>query len=397
MTSLIELDREYNAKNYKSNPVVFSHGKGVILWDVEGKEYYDLMSAYSAVSYGHSHPKLLEALQQQAQKLCLVARSYYNDQLPLFLQKACTLYKYDKGLPMNSGTEAVETAIKAARKWGYNVKNIPENKAEIIVCEGNFHGRTTTVVSFSTENLYRRDFGPYTPGFITVPFGDHNALEKAITKNTAAFLFEPIQGEGGIKIPPEGYLKKCAEICQKHNVLLLADEIQTGMGRTGKLLACDHEGIKPDGVMLGKALGGGILPVSLFLAKNSVMDVFTEGTHGSTFGGNSLAAAVGSRALDLLMEEKLMENAAELGTYFLHKLKGLKSRYIKEIRGKGLLIGVEINPNVISGKELCMRLLQKGIVTKETREVVIRFAPPLIITKEQIDLIFERIRTVFEN
>lgn len=397
MTSFFDLDRKYNAQNYHPYPVVFSHGKGVMLWDVEGNEYYDMMSAYSAVSYGHSHPKLLKALQQQAQELCLVARSYYNDQLPLFLKKACDLYRYDKGLPMNSGTEAVETAIKAARKWGYQVKKIPENAAEIIVCEGNFHGRTTTVVSFSTEDLYRRGFGPYTPGFKIVPFGDHDALERAMTKNTAAFLFEPIQGEGGIKIPPNGYLKKCAEICQKHNVLLLADEIQTGMGRTGKLLACDHEGIKPDGVMLGKALGGGILPVSLFLAKNEVMDVFSEGTHGSTFGGNSLAAAVGSCALDLLVEEKLTENAAELGEYFLAKLKGLKSPYIKEIRGKGLLIGIEINPSVISGKELCKRLLKKGIVTKETHEVVIRFAPPLIITKDQIDAVFERIREVFES
>ena len=397
MSTFLELDRQYSANNYTPYPIVFSRGEGVYLWDVDGKRYIDMMSAYSAVNHGHSHPKLVNALYEQAKKLAIVSRAYENDTMPRFLQKACEFFNFDKALPMNTGSEAVETAIKAARKWAYEIKKVPENQAEIIVCEGNFHGRTTTIVSFSSEPLYKHNFGPFTPGFKIIPYGDADALEKAITKNTAAFLFEPIQGEGGVKVPPDGYLKKCAEICRRHQVLFLADEIQTGMGRTGKLLACYHEGVQPDGVMLGKAIGGGLLPVSLFLARKDVMDVFTTGTHGSTFGGNALSSAVGIAALDVLSEEKLVENAVVMGEYFLSELKKIVSPYVKEVRGKGLMIGIEIDTSKIEAKTICKRLLEKGVVSKETHDVVIRLAPPLVITKAQLDEALSILRTVLTN
>ena len=396
MTSLIDLENRYGAHCYSSFPIVFTKGKGVHLWDTNGKKYLDMMSAYSAVSFGHSNPKLIKALHEQAKELALVSRAFYTDKLPIFLEKTCKLFKFDKALPMNSGAEAVETAVKAARKWAYEVKKVPKDKAEIIVCTGNFHGRTTTIVSFSSEPLYSNHFGPLTPGFKIIPYGDAAALQKAITKNTAAFIVEPIQGEGGIKIPPKGYLKKCAEICKKNNVLFFVDEIQTGLGRTGKLLACHHDNVQPDGVMLGKALGGGLLPVSMFLASKEVMKMFTPGTHGSTFGGNALSSAVGLCALELLADKKLLDNVIKLGEYFLAELKKIKSPYIKEVRGKGLLLGIEVDPKKVEGKKICAELLKRGLVTKETHETVLRLGPPLIITKAQIDSALKIIRDVFK-
>src|SRR5215208_1624001 len=315
--SVIELESQFGAQNYVPLPVVLVQGRGIYVWDDQGKEYIDLMSAYSAVSHGHCHPVLVNALQTQSNALNIVSRAYYTDKLSLFLQRACELFQFDKALPMNSGAEAVETSLKAARKWGYTVKGIKENEAEIIACHGNFHGRTIAIVGMSTEPQYKEGFGPFPPGFRLIPYGDVYALEKAITPNTAAFLVEPIQGEAGIIVPPKGYLKACAEICKKNKVLLICDEIQTGMGRTGKLLASFHEEVKPDAIVLGKALGGGLLPVSLFLTRKEVMDVFTPGDHGSTFGGNPLAAAVGKAALDVLMDEHMIENAAVVGDYFL--------------------------------------------------------------------------------
>lgn len=394
MSSEIELENQYCAHNYAPLPVVLHKGEGIYLWDVEGKKYIDMMSAYSAVSHGHCHPKLVEAMHQQAQMLVITSRAFYTDKLGSFLKKVCNLCGYDKGLPMNSGSGAVETAIKAARKWGYTVKGVAENQAEIIVCQNNFHGRTTTIVSFSSEPQYRFGFGPLTPGFKIIPFGDADALEKAISPNTVAFLVEPIQGEGGIIVPPDGYLKKCEKICRDNNVLLFCDEIQTGLGRTGKLLASWHDDVKPDGLMLGKALGGGLYPISLFLANNDVMDVFTPGDHGNTFGGNPLASVIGSLALDIIIEEKLTENADEIGKYFIKQLKKIDCPFIKDIRGKGLLIGVEFEPSIVKAHDVCLKLMENGLLSKETHETVIRFAPPLIITKTQIDEALDIIRDV---
>lgn len=385
MNKYIELESQYGAHNYHPLPVVLTKGEGVYLWDIDGKKYIDMMSAYSAISHGHCHPRLVAALTKQAQQLAVCSRAFYSDNLGTFLQKACELTGQDRALAMNSGAEAVETAIKAARKWAYTDKGVATDKAEIIVCNGNFHGRTTTIVSFSSEPQYKNDFGPLTQGFKEIPYGDAEALEKAITSNTAAFLVEPIQGEAGIVVPPAGYLKKAAEICRKHNVLFIADEIQAGLGRTGKFLACDHEGVKPDGLILGKALGGGLMPVSLFLSRKDVMDVFTPGDHGSTFGGSPLAAAVGLEALNVLVEEKLTERSAELGNYFIEKLKQINSPLIKEIRGKGLLIGLVIDPAKMAARKVCLKLLELGLLSKETHETVVRFAPPLVITKEQLD------------
>ena len=334
----INLEKKYCAHNYDPFPIVVDHGEGVYLWDIEGNKYLDMMSAYSAVSHGHKHPRLLKALKTQASKLSIISRVYHNDCLPRFVQRACKLMQMDKALPMNTGVEAVETALKAARKWGHEVKGIPENLAEIIVCENNFHGRTISVVGFSSEAQYRKGFGPFPKGFIQIPFGDSDALKAAINKNTAAFLVEPIQGEGGIVVPRSGYLADCADICTQKNVLLLCDEIQTGLGRTGKMLASWHDGIHPDGVLLGKALGGGFLPVSMFLAKKEIMDVFAPGDHGSTFGGNPLAAAVGLEALNVIVEEYLVERAAESGAYLLNKLRQLTSPIIKSVRGKVYLL-----------------------------------------------------------
>jgi ornithine--oxo-acid transaminase len=397
MDQSIELENRYCAHNYHPLPVVLKSGKGVWLWDIEGKRYLDMMSAYSAVSFGHSHPQLVAALTAQAEQLAITSRAFHSDRLGPFLQYLCDMVGLPRALPMNTGAEAVETAIKAARKWGYKVKGIGDNLAEIIVCQGNFSGRTTTLVGFSSEAQYRDGFGPFSGGFITVPFGDAVALEAAITPATAAFIVEPIQGEGGIIVPPTGYLALCREICTRHNVLLICDEVQTGLGRTGRLLACDHEGVRPDGLILGKALGGGLLPVSAFLAREDIMAVFTPGDHGSTFGGNPLAAAVGMAALQLLQREKLAECAATKGAYLIDGLRAIHHPAIREVRGKGLLIGLELDPAVISARRFCEELMQHSILSKETHETVVRFAPPLIITCDEIDAALVGIRAVFDT
>ena len=397
MSSTIDLENQFCAQNYHPLPVVLSRGKGVFVWDENGKKYLDMMSAYSAVSHGHANPRLIEVVKRQVEKLTIVSRAFYTDQLGEFLQLACQLTGQDMALPMNTGAEAVETAVKAARRWGYEVKGIEQDQAEIIVCTGNFHGRTTTIISFSDEKEYQKNFGPLTPGFKIVQYGNADALEKTITPNTVAFLVEPIQGEGGIAIPPKGYLKKCEEVCRSHNVLLLADEIQTGLGRTGSMLACDHENVVPDGLILGKALGGGILPVSMFLAKKEVMDVFVPGTHGSTFGGNPLASAVGLEALHILIEEKLPERSKEMGDYLIGKLHGLNSPLISDIRGCGLFVGIDIDPAVGSAREICEVLMERGLLSKETHETVVRLAPPLVISREEIDWAVDHITEVLDE
>ncbi len=394
MSSTIDLENRFCAHNYDPLPVVLSRGEGVYVWDENGKKYLDMMSAYSAVSHGHANPRLVEVATRQLKKLTIVSRAYYTDQLGRFLQRACELTGQDMALPMNTGAEAVETAIKAARKWGYEVKGIEKDKAEIIACTGNFHGRTTTVVAMSDEPQYQYGFGPFPAGFKLAKYGDAESLESLITPHTAAFLVEPIQGEGGIVIPPKGYLKDCADICRRHNVLLIADEIQTGLGRTGSLLACDHEDVVPDGLILGKALGGGIVPVSMFLSKREVMAVFTPGTHGSTFGGNPLAAAVGLEALNILVEEKLAEKSREMGDYLLGKLHELESPMVKEIRGRGLFVGIEIDPSLGSAREICEALMDRGLLSKETHETVVRLAPPLVIKGEEIDWAVDQIGQV---
>jgi len=385
---------KFSAHNYHPLPVVLSKGEGVWVWDVEGNKYLDMLSAYSAVNQGHRHPKIIKALIDQAQKITLTSRAFHNDKMGPFLHKLCEVTGYDKALPMNTGAEAVETAIKAARKWGYLKKGVEENKAEIIVCENNFHGRTTTIISFSTEPQYKFGFGPFTPGFKIIPYNDPEALEKAITPNTVAFLVEPVQGEGGVIVPDEGYYKKIREITKRNNVLLIADEIQTGLGRTGTLFAMDREGVKPDILVVGKALGGGVYPVSAILANDDIMDVFRPGDHGSTFGGNPLASAVGMASLEVILEEKLPERAKELGNYFMEELRKINSTYVKELRGRGLLIGVEIKKEMATARPFCEKLMKLGILAKETHEQVIRFAPPLIIKKEEIDWALERIRKV---
>lgn len=385
MHEIIEKEREFSAHNYNPLPVVLERGEGVYLYDTDGKEYIDMMSAYSAVSHGHCNPKINLALQNQAKKLCVTSRAFYTDNMAPFMEKLCDISGMDMALPMNTGAEAVETAIKAARQWGYLKKNIPLNKAEIIVAENNFHGRTTGIIGFSSEVDYKANFGPFSAGFITIPYGNTDALENAINNNTCAFIVEPMQGEGGIIIPPKGWLKKVQKICRKHNVLLILDEIQTGLGRTGKMFAFEHEIDKPDGLILGKALGGGVLPVSAFLSSREVMELFTPGSHGSTFGGNPLACAVGMEALNILEDEKLAEKSQELGEYMMDELKEIDTHLIKDIRGCGLWIGVELDPVHASAREVCEKLMEKGILTKETHETVIRFAPPLIITREEID------------
>lgn len=397
MPSGLDLENQYCAHNYHPLPVVLVRGEGVYVWDENGKKYLDMMSAYSAVSHGHANPRLVAALTKQAETLCIVSRAFYTDKLGPFLKLACELTGQDVALPMNTGAEAVETAVKAARRWGYEIKGIAEDQAEIVVCTGNFHGRTTTIISFSDEAEYQKNFGPLTPGFKVVQYGDAEALAKAITPNTAAFLVEPIQGEGGIVIPPKGYLKRCQALCRENNVLLIADEIQTGLGRTGRLLACDHEDVKPDGLILGKALGGGIMPVSMFLAKKEVMDVFVPGTHGSTFGGNPLAAAVGMEALNILVEDKLPERSMELGDYLVGELAKIDSPLISDIRGSGLFIGVEIDPALGSAREICERLMDRGLLSKETHETVVRLAPPLVVTREQLDWAVSQIREVLRE
>jgi ornithine--oxo-acid transaminase len=390
----IELTEKYGAHNYKPLPVVLTKGEGVWVWDVEGNKYIDMLSSYSALNQGHRHPKIIKAVIEQLERITLTSRAFYNDKLSLFLKKLNEITGYDKALPMNSGAEAVETAIKIARKWAYTKRGIPLNDGEIIVALNNFHGRTITIISFSSEHQYRYAFGPFTPGFVFVPFGDYLAIEKAINDRTIGVLIEPIQGEGGIIVPPEGYLKKVREITREKDVLLMLDEIQTGLGRTGKLFAYQHElseNEKPDILILGKALGGGIYPVSVVLANDDIMEVIKPGDHGSTFGGNPLAAAIGIAALEVIIEENLPENARIMGDYFIRNLREIKSPYIKEVRGKGLLIGVELNR---PAREFCEKLMKLGVLSKETHEYVIRFAPPLIIKKEEIDWALERIKSV---
>mgnify|MGYP003643824060 CR=1 FL=1 len=394
MNNSMQLEEQYGAHNYHPLPVVLVKGEGPYVWDDQGKKYLDMMSAYSAVSHGHCNPRLVQALTDQANQLTIVSRAYYTDKLGAFLKKACDMTEQDMALPMNTGAEAVETAIKAARKWAYTVKGVADEQAEIIVANGNFHGRTTTIVGFSSEKAYQKGFGPFTPGFKLVDYGDVDALEAAITPNTAAFLVEPIQGEGGIVIPPAGYLKKCKALCEKHNVLLICDEIQTGLGRTGKLLACQHDDVTPDGLILGKALGGGMLAVSMFLSRKDVMDVFTYGSHGSTFGGNPLSSVVALEALNIIEEEKLAERSHELGEYFMAELRKINNSAIKEIRGKGLFVGIEFHPNQLDARDVCLQLMDKGILSKETHATVVRLAPPLVITKEQLDDALEIIKEV---
>jgi ornithine--oxo-acid transaminase len=390
----IQLEEQYGAHNYHPLDVVIDRAEGVWVYDVDGVKYLDCLSAYSAVNQGHVHPKILEALIEQSKKVTLTSRAFRNDQLPLLYKELTEMTGYEMSLPMNSGAEAVETAIKLARKWAYQVKGVPRHQAEIIVCEGNFHGRTTTVISFSSEPLYRDDFGPFTPGFVTVPYGDSAAIERAITPNTAAVMLEPIQGEAGVIMPPDGYLKQVAEICKKNNVLFIADEIQTGLGRTGKLFACDHEGVRPDIMVIGKALSGGFYPVSAALADRPLMGLLTPGEHGSTFGGSPLGAAVARASLRVIREEKLTERTEQLGTYFMEQLAEIPSPHVKEVRGKGLLIGIELKPEAQGARRFCEALQERGILAKETHEHVIRFAPPLVIDKETIDWALPSIREV---
>jgi ornithine--oxo-acid transaminase len=390
----IELEERYGAHNYHPLDVVLTRGEGVWVYDVDGRRYLDCLSAYSAVNQGHVHPKILAAMQDQAKKITLTSRAFRNDQLALFYKEFSDLTGYEMSLPMNSGAEAVETALKLARKWAYQVKGVPRYEAEIITCAGNFHGRTITTISFSTEPLYRDDFGPFTPGFITVPYGDAAAVEKAITPNTAAVFLEPIQGEGGVIVPPTGYLSRVAELCKKNNVLLIADEIQTGLGRTGKLFACQHENVRPDVTVVGKALSGGFYPVSAVLADRALLVLFTPGEHGSTFGGNPLAAAIARAALKVIVEERLVERTVEVGNYFIEQLSEIPSPHVKEVRGKGLLIGVELKHESGGARRFCEALQDKGILAKETHEHVIRFAPPLVIDKETIDWALAHIREV---
>jgi len=390
----IALEDRYNARNYKPLDVVLERGQGIWVWDVEGNRYLDFLSAYSAVNQGHAHPRILQAMVEQAARLPLTSRAFRNDQLPLLAQELCELTGYEMMLPMNTGAEAVETALKAARKWGYQVKGVPENQAEIITCAGNFQGRTITIISFSTEPQYREGFGPFTPGFVTIPYGDADALEQAITPNTVAFSVEPIQGEGGVIVPPAGYLQRVRDICTRHNVLLIADEIQTGLGRTGRLFACDWEAVRPDMVTIGKALSGGFYPVSAVLADRAVLGVFRPGDHGSTFGGNPLGAAVARAALRVLIEENLIENAQVQGEYLMGRLQRIESHHVKAVRGRGLMIGVELNAEAGGARRFAEALKQEGLLCKETHETVIRFAPPLVITRSDLEWAMERIERV---
>ena len=390
----IDLEDEFGAHNYKPLDVVLSRGEGVWVWDVDGNKYLDCLAAYSAVNQGHCHPKIMDAMIDQAKKLTLTSRAFRNDQLGLFYQELCKLTNSHKVLPMNSGAEAVETVIKTVRKWGYKVKGVAQDQAEIIVCENNFHGRTITIVGFSTDPNSTEGFGPFTPGFKIIPFGDAEALENAITPSTVGFLVEPIQGEAGVIIPPVGYLKAARAICKKNNVVLILDEIQTGLGRTGKMLAEEHDGIEADLTLIGKALSGGFYPVSAVLSNSEVMGVLQPGEHGSTFGGNPLACAVARVALKVLVEEKMVDNAAEMGTYFLDGLRQIKNPGIKEVRGKGLMIGMELLPEAGGARQYCQKLKGKGLLCKETHENIIRFAPPLVITEDLVGWALEQIEAV---
>jgi len=393
----IDLEKKVVAPNYLPIPVVLSKGQGVWLWDVEGRKYIDMMSAYSAVSHGHCNPRLLKVLNDQASRVCVTARAYYTDRLGPFMEKLTQMSGMDLALPMNTGAEAVETAIKSARRWGYKAKGIPDGKAEIIVCSHNFHGRTTTIISFSSEPGYKEGFTPLTPGFKSIPFGDVEALREAITPNTAAFLVEPIQGEAGIIVPPEGWMREVRKICTEANILLIFDEVQSGLGRTGKMFAFQHEDAKPDGLILGKALGGGMLPVSAFLARKEVLSLMTPGSHGSTFGGNPLACAIGLEALKIMEEEKLDERSHTLGQHMMTRLKALKSPLIRDVRGRGLWIGVDFDPAVISAREFCERFMKNGALSKETHDTVVRLAPPLTITQEELDYALDIFETTLRQ
>lgn len=394
----IDLENEFGAHNYHPLDVVISSAKGVWVEDVDGKKYMDFLSAYSAVNQGHGHPRILKAMTEQAQKVTLTSRAFRNDQLGLFAKKLVELCQMEMMLPMNTGAEAVETAIKAARKWGYKVKGIAEEQAEIIVCANNFHGRTTTIVGFATEDQYRDGFGPFTPGFKVIEYGNAQALRDAVSENTAAFIVEPIQGEGGIIIPEDGFLKEVQQICHENNILFIADEVQTGLGRTGKLFAYQHEsGVKPDMLIIGKALSGGVYPVSAVISSKEILGVFNPGDHGSTFGGNPLACAIATEALNVITEEKLPERSAELGGYLMDQLETIDKKYIKELRGRGLFVGIELKDEARGARRFCEFLQEQGLLAKETHENVIRLAPPLVITKEEIDWAFERIKKALET
>ena len=390
----IELDKRFGARNYEPLDVVLTRGEGVWVFDVEGRRYLDCLSSYSAVNQGHCHPRILRALVEQAQRLTLTSRAFYSDQLALLYKELNELTGYDLALPMNSGAEAVETAVKVARKWAYRIKGVPRHQAEIIACQGNFHGRTISMISLSTEAFYREDFGPFTPGFVIVPYARADAIRQAITPNTAAVLLEPIQGEAGVIVPPGGYLEEVNEICRKENVLLMADEIQTGLGRTGAFFASQHENVRPDVTIIGKALSGGFYPVSAVLADKPVLGLMEPGEHGSTFGGNPLAAAVAREALKVIVEENLVDNAAQMGTYFQEQLAEIPSPHVREVRGRGLLIGVELKPEAGGARRFCEALRQEGILCKETHKHVIRFAPPLVINRTTIDEALPAIRRV---
>jgi ornithine--oxo-acid transaminase len=391
----IDLDLTYSAHNYAPLPVVLTRGKGVFVYDIEGRRYFDMLSAYSALNQGHQHPKILSAAKRQLGRLALTSRAFHNDRMGPFLQRLCRVAKTDKALPMNSGAEAVETAIKAMRLWGYRTKGIAKNKAEIIVAAENFHGRTTTIVGFSTDSGASDDFGPSMPGFKVIPYNDVKALERAITKNTCGFLIEPIQGEAGVIIPARGYLKKVAALCRKRKVLLCADEIQTGLGRTGALFCVDHEGVKPDLMTLGKALSGGMYPVSALVGRKEVLGLFQPGSHGSTYGGNPLASAIGLAALDVIVKEKLPQKAKTMGTYFLKRLTKLKHPLISTVRGAGLMLAIEFSEPI--AKDFCKILMRKGVLAKDTHQTTVRFAPPLVITRSQVDAAFKKIEAALKE
>ena len=393
----IQLERQYGATNYKPLDVVLTRGQGIWVWDVEGKKYMDFLASYSAVNQGHCHPKIAAVVREQLDRLTLTSRAFRNDQLGLLYKEVCELTNSHMVLPMNSGAEAVESCIKAVRKWGYKTKDIPYGKAEIIVCANNFHGRTITIVGFSTEEQYRDGYAPFTPGFVIIPFGDADALETAITPNTVAFLLEPIQGEAGIIVPPDGYLRDVRRICTEHDIAMITDEIQTGLGRTGKLLAEEHEDVEADLTLIGKALSGGFYPVSAVLSNKEVLGVFQPGDHGSTFGGNPLACATARMALKVLVDEGMIENSAVQGEYLLGKLRSIQSPHIKDVRGKGLFIGVELHPEAGGARRFCEALMQRGLLCKETHKHVIRFAPPLVIQKDDIDWAFEHIEAVLTS
>jgi ornithine--oxo-acid transaminase len=393
----IALENRVSAPNYAPLPVVLARGEGSYLWDTEGRRYVDMMSAYSAVSLGHAHPRILAALSAQAQRLAVPSRAYYSDRLGPFLEELCRVSGFDAALPMNTGAEAVETAIKAARRWAYRVKGVRRDRAEIIVAHGNFHGRTTSIVGFSSEASYRDGFGPFAPGFRSVPFGDLAAIERAITPDTAAVLVEPIQGEAGIVVPPKGWLAGVRGLCDRHGVLLIVDEVQSGLGRTGAWFAFEHENVRPDGIIVGKALGGGVLPVSAFVARRAVMDVFTPGSHGSTFGGNPLAAAVGLEALHVIRDEGLVERSRVLGAYMLDRLRAVKSPALKAVRGLGLWVGAEIDPQIASARTACEQLLAKGVLSKETHDTVVRLAPPLVIARDDLDFALDCFEQVLRD